>query len=105
MGMKQRCRRQTAELVGSLVFAAAAVTVPPVSPALAQSPPETKQEFVAGLLDFAAAASGTYGDEGQRLLSALAAMENGLIKWDAQVWVYETFIKSKIDDGRSNDRR
>ncbi len=96
MGNSHRCRRQTAELVGSLVFAAAAVTVPPASPALAQSPPETKQEFVAGLLDFAAAASGTYGDEGQRLLSALTAMENGLIKWDAQVWVYETVIASKI---------
>jgi tetratricopeptide (TPR) repeat protein len=72
------------------------VTLTTASPALAQSPPETKQEFVAGLLDFAAAASGTYGDEGQRLLSALTAMENGLIKWDAQVWVYETVIASKI---------
>jgi tetratricopeptide (TPR) repeat protein len=82
--------------MGSLVFAAAAVTLP-ATPALAQSPPETKQEFVAGLLDFAAAAAGRYGDEGERLLSALAKMESGLIKWDAQVWVYETFIKSKID--------
>ena len=54
--------------------------------------------FVAGLLEFAAAAAGTYGDEGERLLSALVAMENGLIKWDAQVWVYETAIASKIDD-------
>ena len=96
MGNSHRCRRLTVELVGSLLFAGAVVTLL-ASPAVAQSPPETKQEFVAGLLDFAAATAGTFGDEGERLQSALATMESGLIKWDAQVWVYETVIASKID--------
>jgi tetratricopeptide (TPR) repeat protein len=95
--MSHWCRRQTVELASSFIVAVTAVTLPAASPALAQSPPETKQEFVGGLLEFAAAAAGTYGDEGERLLSALMAMENGLIKWDAQVWVYETAIASKID--------
>jgi tetratricopeptide (TPR) repeat protein len=47
-------------------------------------------------MEFAAAAAGTYGDEGIRLLSAISSMENGLIRWDAQVWVYETLIASKV---------
>jgi tetratricopeptide (TPR) repeat protein len=96
MGTKQRCRRQTAELLASLAVAASALALLVAPVARAQSPPETKQDFVAGLMEFAAAATGTFGDEGIQLLSAISSMENGLIKWDAQVWVYETLIASKV---------
>jgi tetratricopeptide (TPR) repeat protein len=70
-------------------------------PAFAQSPLETKQRFVAGLIRFMEALPGTFGDEGTRLTASLDEMEAGLRRWDAAVLAYESDMRQRIPDAQA----
>ena len=58
---------------------------------------QTKQPFVAGLIEFVEAAAGTYGDEGSRLTAALAAMDAGLARWNVALSAYRTGIAAQLE--------
>src|SRR5262249_14452805 len=58
-----------------------------------------KNEFVGLIRQFAEAAAGTFGDEGLRIASSIAAMEAALDRWDQAVRVYEAAVRAPENNG------
>jgi Flp pilus assembly protein TadD len=54
-----------------------------------------RERFLDGLAGFAAAVSGTYGDEGPQILSSLDTMAGGLTEWDRSVAALEGRVASE----------
>lgn len=71
------------------IVTAALLAVP--FPAFAQ-----KEKFVQGLVALTEALSGTYGDEGTRIRSALDAMARALTEWDTSIRDGEQVLASKL---------
>ncbi len=82
-------RRRAPVLALALVLPLAATR------AFGQPPLETKQPFVAGLIELLGAVSGTYGDEGPRLSASVDRMAAGLQQWDAAVRGYAATMQSR----------
>jgi hypothetical protein len=57
---------------------------------------ETQRSFAAGLAGFIDALTGTYGDEGGRIVSAVDAMNAGLGRWNASIEAIERATVARV---------
>jgi tetratricopeptide (TPR) repeat protein len=63
-----------------------------VSPTIAGQAPDPNRDFLRALAQFSLGLDGTYGDEGQGVLSSLETMRRGLESWDAAIQTSERAI-------------
>ena len=91
--MRSRARRTS-----SVAFRVLGVVCLVAPSALGQTgaQPRPKDQFVTSLAEFVEAITGTYGDEGARVLSSLDGMRQALSRWDGSVSAYEKLVAAEI---------
>lgn len=73
----------------------ASIVLLAVATPAARQAPDARGEFVQALARFSLALEGAYGDEGERILATLDAMERALARWDETIAGYEAAMAAE----------